>query len=129
MSGETKGASVGDGPKGGGGPLLAWSAIMIALGTMLAIWTAGSATALLFLGGPVPLVFLAAWSRMRPASSRPRLLARVSVPVVVTAIGAALAAVGLTGGLWLVLIGAEIGGIGLVWLVVEMTGERRRAGR
>lgn len=117
------------GPKAGGGPLLAWSAIMVALGAMLAIWTAGSATALLFLVGPASLVSLAAFSRLRPAPGGPRLLARVSVPVVVIAIGAALAAVGLTGGLWLVLIGAQIGGFGLVWLVVEMRGERRRAGR
>jgi hypothetical protein len=120
---------VSGGPKGGGGPLLAWSSIMVALGTMLAIWTAGSTSALLFLVGPASLIPLAALTRLRPAPGGRRLLARVSVPVVVTAIGAALAAVGLTGGLWLVLIGAEVGGFGLVWLAVELTGERRRAGR
>ena len=117
------------GPKGGGGPLLAWSAIMVALGLMLAIWTAGSPSSLLFLVGPASLIPLAAFSRLRPAPGGPRLLARVSVPVVVIAVGAALAAIGLTGGLWLFLIGAEIGVFGLVWLIVEMTGERRRAGR
>lgn len=117
------------GPKGGGGPLLAWSTIMVALGLMLAIWTAGSTTALLFLIGPLSLIPLAAFSRLRPAPGGPRLLARVSVPVVVIAIGAALAAVGLTGGLWLVLVGAEIGVLGLVWLAVEITRERREARR
>lgn len=117
------------GPKGGGGPLVAWSAIMVALGVMLAIWTTGSTTALLFLLGPALLIPLAAFSRLRPAPGGPRLLARVSVPVVVIAIGAALAAIGVTGGLWLVLVGAEVGAFGLVWLVVEITGERRRAGR
>ncbi|MBS1861159.1 MAG: hypothetical protein JSS68_05540 [Actinobacteria bacterium] len=117
------------GPKGGGGPLLAWSAIMVALGAMLAIWSAGSASALLFLVGPVSLIPLAAFSRLCPAPGGPRLLARVSVPVLVIAIGGALAAIGLTGGLWLVLIGAEVGAFGLVWLIVEITGERRRAGR
>jgi hypothetical protein len=117
------------GPKGGGGPLLAWSCIMLALGTMLAIWTGGSASAALFLVGPIPLVLLAGWNRARPAPGGPRLLARVSVPVVVTALGAALAAIGLTGGLWLVLIGGEIAAFGLVWLVREVTTERRRAGR
>jgi hypothetical protein len=120
---------VSGGPKGGGGPLLAWSSIMVALGTMLAIWTAGSTTALLFLAGPATHIPLAALNRRRPAPGRPRLLARVSVPVVVTAIGAALAAVGLTAGLWLVLIGAEIGGFGLVWLVVEIARERHGVGR
>jgi hypothetical protein len=117
------------GPKGGGGPLLAWASIMVALGTMLAIWSAGSATSLLFLVGPVPLVLISAWNRARPAPGAPRLLARVSLPVVVTAVGAALAAIGLTGGLWLVLIGAEVALFGLVWLVREMTLERRGVGR
>jgi hypothetical protein len=120
---------VNEGAKGGGGPLLAWAAIMIALGTMLAIWSEGSATALLFLVGPIPLILVAAWNRARPAPGGPRLLARVSVPVVVIAIGAALAAIGLTGGLWLVLIGGEVALFGLVWLAREMTLERRGVGR
>ena len=118
-----------DGPKGGGGPLLAWSCIMLALGTMLAIWSGGSATALLFLVGPVPLVTLAGWNHARPAPGAPRLLARVSVPVMVTAVGMALAAVGLTGGLWLILIGGEIAVFGLAWLAREMVDERREVGR
>jgi hypothetical protein len=102
---------------------------MTALGTMLAIWSEGSATALLFLVGPIPLAGLAAWNRARPARGGPRLLARVSPPVVVTAIGAALAAIGLTGGLWLILIGAEVAVFGLVWLGREMALERRAPGR
>ena len=113
------------GPTGGGGPLLAWACLLLALGAMLAIWSEGSATALLFLVGPIPLILVAAWNRARPAPGGPRLLARVSVPVVVIAIGAALAAIGLTGGLWLVLIGGEIALFGLVWLAREMTLERR----
>ncbi|HTT95624.1 MAG TPA: hypothetical protein VMF55_13200 [Solirubrobacterales bacterium] len=117
------------GPRGGGGPLVAWSTIMVALGLMLAIWSAGDASALLFLVGPAALVPLAVFSRLRPAPGGPRLLARVSVPVVVTALGVALAAVGLTGGLWLVLIGAEVGVFGLVWLAIEIVSERRRLGR
>jgi hypothetical protein len=102
---------------------------MVALGTMLAIWSEGSTTALLFLGGPIPLVFVAAWNRARPAPGGPRLLARVSLPVVVTAVGASLAAIGLTGGLWLTLIGGEIALFGLVWLGREVALERRGVGR
>jgi hypothetical protein len=98
---------------------------MIALGTMLAIWSEGSASSLLFLVGPLPLLLVSGWNRARPAPGGPRLLARVSVPVVVTALGAALAAIGLTGGLWLVLIGAEIAAFGLIWLWREVTLERR----
>ncbi len=118
-----------DGPKGGGGPLLAWSCIMLALGTMLAIWTGGSVTALLFLVGPVPLITVAGWNHARPAPGGPRLLARVSVPVVVVASGVALTAIGLTGGLWLILIGGEIVVFGVAWLAREMTSERQGAGR
>ncbi|HEX3737418.1 MAG TPA: hypothetical protein VHV53_07720 [Solirubrobacterales bacterium] len=117
------------GPKGGGGPLLAWACIMVALGTMLAIWSGGSITSLLFLVGAIPLTLLSAWNRARPAPGGPRLLARVSMPVVVTALGAALLAVGLTGGLWLSLIGGEVALLGLVWLGREIVLERRAVRR
>jgi hypothetical protein len=117
------------GPQGGGGPFLAWACLLLALGAMLAIWSGGDASALLFLVGAIPLLLASAWNRARPAPGGPRLLARVSLPVVVTAVGAALAAIGLTGGLWLVLVGAEIAAFGLVWLAREVTLERRGAGR
>ncbi|MBS1887500.1 MAG: hypothetical protein JSU06_09965 [Actinobacteria bacterium] len=115
--------------KGGGGPLLAWGCLLIALGAMLAIWSGGSAAALLFLVGAIPLLLASAWNRAWPPHDRPRLLSRVSVPVVVIAIGGGLGAIGLTGGLWLCLIGAEIGLFGLVWLVREIVLERRAVGR
>jgi hypothetical protein len=120
---------VSGGAKGGGGPLLAWACLLLALGAMLAIWSEGSPEALLFLVGAIPLMLTSAWNRARPAPGGPRLLARVSVPVVVIAIGAALAAIGLTGGLWLVLVGGEIALFGLVWLGREIAGERRGVGR
>jgi|GEM_PF-1927507 len=113
------------GAKGGGGPLLAWACLLLALGAMLAIWSEGSASSLLFLVGAIPLTALSAWNRARPAPGGPRLLARVSVPVVAAAIGVALAAVGLTGGLWLVLIGGEVALFGAVWLAREVALERR----
>jgi hypothetical protein len=120
---------VNGGPKGGGGPFLAWACLLLALGAMLAIWSEGDASSLLFLVGAIPLLLTSAWNRARPAPGAPRLLARVSVPVVVVAIGAALAAIGLTGGLWLVLIGAEVALFGLVWLAREIFLERRAVGR
>jgi hypothetical protein len=113
------------GAKGGGGPLLDWAFLLLALGAMLAIWSEGSASALLFLVGAIPLMLTSAWNRARPAPGGPRLLARASVPVVAIAVGVALAAIGLTGGLWLVLIGGEIALFGLVWLAREVIGERR----
>jgi hypothetical protein len=117
-----------DGPKGGGGPLLAWACLQLALGAMLALW-GEQVPALLFLAGAIPLLLASAWNRVRPPSGDPRLLARVSVPVVVLAFGTATAAVGATGGLWLFLIGAEIGLFALVWLAREIVLERRAARR
>ena len=115
-------------PKGGGGPLLAWACLQLALGTMLALW-GEQVPALLFLGGAIPLLCLSAWNRVRPPTGDPRLLARVSVPVVVLALGTATAAVGFTGGLWLGLIGAEVALFALVWLIREIVVERRAVGR
>jgi hypothetical protein len=47
----------------------------------------------------------------------------------VIAIGAGLAAIGFTAGLWLGLIGGEIVLFGLVWLGREVALERRAVGR
>ena len=47
----------------------------------------------------------------------------------VLAVGAALAAFGLTAGLWLILIGAEVAAFGLAGLVRELRAERRGKGR
>ena len=115
------------GPKGGGGPLLAWACLQLALGTMLALW-GEQVPALLFLCGAIPLLLLSAWNRVRPPTGNPRLLARVSVPVVVLALATATAALGATAGLWLFLIGAELGVFALVWLIREIVAERRTVG-
>lgn len=117
-----------DGPKGGGGPLLAWACLQLTLGTMLALW-GEQVPALLFLSGAIPLLLLSAWNRVRPPTGNPRLLARVSVPVVVLALGTATAALGTTAGLWLFLIGAEVCLFALVWLVREIVVERGAVGR
>jgi hypothetical protein len=113
-------------PKGGGGPLLAWACLQLALGAMLAIWSHGT-PALLFLGGAIPLLVLAAWNRVWPPTGRPRLLARVSVPTVVLAFGSAALALGFTAGLWLALIGGELCLFALLWLAREIYVERREA--
>jgi hypothetical protein len=111
-------------PKGGGGPLLAWACLQLALGTMLAIWSHGT-PALLFLGGALPLLALSAWNHVWPPNGKPRLLSRVSVPTVLLALGSATIAIGFTGGLWLSLIGAEIVVFAVVWLARELVLERR----
>jgi hypothetical protein len=110
--------------RGGSAPLLAWACLLLVLGAGLTAFSEPVA-ALLFLGGAVPLLLLAAWNRARPPSERPRLLAAVSVPVVVLVVGASLAALGLTAGLWLCLVGGEIALFGAVWLGRELWEERR----
>jgi hypothetical protein len=109
--------------KGGGGPLFAWGCLQLLLGAGLAAFSE-LVPALLFLGGAVPLFALAAWNRARPPADAPRLLPSLSLPVAVVAIGLATAAVGLTAGLWLALVGGEIALLGAVWLAVEIADER-----
>jgi hypothetical protein len=114
-------------PRGGGGPLLAWGCLQLALGAGLVAFSE-TVPALLFLGSAAPVLALAAWNRARPASEEPRLLPTFSLPVVVLAVGAALAAVGLTAGLWLCLVGAQVALFGAVWLGRELWEERRWEG-
>jgi hypothetical protein len=113
------------GAKGGGAPLIAWACLQLALGAMLALWSGGT-PALLFLLGAGVLLLIAAWNRAVPPPGGPRTLPSRSLPVAVLAVGASLAAVGLTAGLWLILIGAELAAFALVWLWRELASERGR---
>jgi hypothetical protein len=109
--------------RGAGAPLLAWGCLQLLLGAGLAAFSEGT-PALLFLAAAAPVLCLAAWNRVRPASDEPRLLPALSIPVVVLAVGAALAALGLTAGMWLCLVGGEIALFGAVWLGREIAQER-----
>lgn len=113
----------GGGDRGGGGPLLAWGCLQLLLGAGLAAFSE-VVPALLFLASAAPVLALAAWNWARPANEAPRLLPALSLPVVVLAVGAALAALGLTAGLWLCLVGAEVALFGAVWLARELSEER-----
>lgn len=110
--------------KGGSAPLLAWGCLQLLLGVGLVAFSEVT-PALLFLAAAAPVLILAAWNRARPPSEQPRLLPTLSLPVVVLAVGAALAALGLTAGLWLCLVGGEIALFGAVWLGRELWEERR----
>jgi hypothetical protein len=81
--------------------------------------------ALLFVAGAAPVLSIAAWNQARPPRSEPRTLPRLSMPVVVLAVGVAGAAVGLTAGVWLIVVGAEVALFGAVWLGRELLEERR----
>lgn len=107
-------------------PLLFWGCLQLILGAGLAAFSE-VVPALLFLASAAPVLVLAAWNLARPPRERPRLLPALSLPVVLIAIGLAAAAIGLTAGLWLSLVGAEIVLFGAVWLVRELYEERRWA--
>jgi hypothetical protein len=51
------------------------------------------------------------------------------VAAIVVAVGVAFAAFGLTAGLWLILVGAEVALLGLAGLVREVRAERRERAR
>jgi hypothetical protein len=112
--------------KGGSLALVAWGCLQLALGAMLAVW-GGGVPSLLLIGGAMPLFLIAAWHRARPPRTEVRLLPTTSLPIVPIAVGSAGIAVGLTAGLWLVLVGAEILAFGVIWLARELREERRSA--
>jgi hypothetical protein len=110
--------------RGASAPLLAWGCLQLLLGTGLAASSEGT-PALLFLAAAAPVLLLAAWNRAHPPSEELRTLPSLSVPVVVLAVGLALAALGLTAGLWLCLVGGELALFGVVWLGRELKDEGR----
>lgn len=105
-----------------------WGALLVALAIGLGVWSGGPGPALLLGQGGLLLLALALLQARRPPASRPRLLPGLSLPTAVLALGGAAAALGLTAGLWLILVGAEIALFGAVWLGHELWEERRWRG-
>lgn len=110
--------------KGGAVPVAVWGALLVLLGAGLAIWS-GSLISLFLVGGGALMLALSLLVLLAPVRREARVLPRVSVPVVLVALGGATAAIGLTAGLWLSLVGGELAVFGLVWLWRERLGERR----
>lgn len=102
-----------------------WGVLLVILGAGLTIWSGGVGVGLLLAQGGLGALALALLQARWPPRPRPRLLPRLSLPTVVLALGLAAAALGLTAGLWLVLIGAEVVLFALVWLAREIVAERR----
>jgi hypothetical protein len=110
--------------RGASVPLLAWGCLQLLLGAGLVAFSE-TVPALLFLAAAAPVLVLAAWHRTQRPADSPRLLPQLSLPVVLVAVGLATATIGLTAGLWLGLVGAEITLFGAVWLGREIRQERR----
>jgi len=93
----------------------------------LAIWGAALVPLLAF-GGAAALAALAAGYLVitSPQADSPRTLAESSAAPPVIAAGIVLAANGLAFGLWLVLIGAEVGAFGVGLAVAEKRRARAR---
>jgi hypothetical protein len=102
-----------------------WGLLLVILAAGLTIWSGGVGVGLLLAQGGFGAWALALLQLRRPPQPRARLLPRLSLPTVVLALGLATAALGLTAGLWLILIGAEIALFALVWLAREIVTERR----
>lgn len=105
--------------------LLAWAAWLLVLGVGLLIWSGGLGPAALLAGSALPLAAFALLDRARPARTGSRAITESSFGVILLAAGAALMANGLTAGLWLVLVGAEVAAAGAFLVLRELIGQRR----
>jgi hypothetical protein len=104
-----------------------WGGLVVVLGIGLAIWSGGISVGLLLAQAGVAVLALGLLQVWRRPGGGARLLPRFSLPTVLLALGGAAAAVGLTAGLWLVLVGGELALFGAVWLGREMRQERQAA--
>jgi hypothetical protein len=98
------------------------------LSLLLWLWTNDDLQPALLTGAATALLLLALYdaTRTEDAATGPRKLARSSLPTVVIVIGLAMMLNGLTFGLFLILIGAEVAALGVAFLVGQHLTERRR---
>ncbi len=104
------------------GGLALW---MGTLSLVLWLWTSDDLPPALLTGTAVALALFAIYAATAREATGPRRLARSSLPTVVIVFGLAMALNGLTFGLFLILIGAEVAALGVAGLVLQMLNERR----
>ena len=106
------------------GALALW---MGGLALVLWLWTNDDLQPSLLTGAAAALALLAVYAAIREdAPTGPRRLAQSSLPTVVIVVGLAMMLNGLTFGLFLILIGAEVAALGVALLVAQHVVERRR---
>jgi hypothetical protein len=108
------------------GGLALW---MGALSLVLWLWTDDPLPPALLTGTAVALALFAVYAASAREATGSRTLARSSLPTVVIVFGVAMALNGLTFGLFLILIGAEVAALGVAGLVLQLVNERRAARR
>lgn len=105
------------------GVLALW---MGALSLVLWLWTNDYLQPALLTGAAGALALIAGYDALRAGgSAAPRRLAQSSLPTVLVVIGVAMMANGLTFGLFLILIGAQVAAFGIALLVAQHIAERR----
>lgn len=104
------------------GGLALW---MGALSLVLWLWSSDDLPPALLSGAAVALGVIAIYAAATREIAGERRLARSSLPTVVLVIGLAMALNGLTFGLFLVLIGAEVTALGAAGLIAQLVAERR----
>jgi hypothetical protein len=108
------------------GGLALW---MGALSLVLWLWTGDDLPPALLTGAAVALGLIAIYAgTLSDEAPGPRTLAQSSLPTVVLVVGLAMMLNGLTFGLFLILIGAEVAALGVAGLVSQLMTERRSRG-
>ena len=99
---------------------------MGALSLVLWLWSGDELPPALLTGAAVALGLVALYAAtLSDEAPGPRRLAQSSLPTVVLVIGLAMMLNGLTFGLFLILIGAEVAALGVAGLVAQFVAERR----
>jgi hypothetical protein len=104
------------------GGLALW---MGTLSLVLWLWTSDDLPPALLTGAALALALIALYAAIVPEAAGPRRLATSSLPTVVLVLGLAMILNGLTFGLFLILIGAEVAALGVAGLVAQFVAERR----
>jgi tellurite resistance protein TehA-like permease len=108
------------------GGLALWIGV---LSLVLWLWTSDPLPPALLTGVAVALALVAMYAATAREATGSRTLVSSSLPTVVIVIGIAMALNGLTFGLFLILIGAEVVALGVGGLVLQLRNERRAARR
>lgn len=101
--------------------------VLAALAVAGWIWSRSILPPAVFTGQAFACLAAAVILGRRAPSERDRFLPDLSYGTVALALGAAMMLNGVAFGLWLVLIGAGVAGLGLAWLLGELLAARRVA--